>query len=152
MEYFLSYHKTHWVLSVKVFVMSELWTSYEVDEGSEALIHIFTITLWAYFDLNCKLKIEVNQYLSRKQMWWCIYAGIILKYACVLSHVWFSANPLTIANQAPLSMEVSRQEYWSGCHFPLQGIFWSRDQTHVSCVSCIAGGSFTTSAIWEALS
>ena len=28
-------------------------------------------------------------------------------------------DPWTI----PLSMEFSRQEYWSGCHFLLQGIF-----------------------------
>ena len=30
------------------------------------------------------------------------------------------------------------------CHFLLQGIFWLRDRTQVSCVSCIAGGFFTT--------
>ena len=29
----------------------------------------------------------------------------------------------TVARQTPLSMEFSRQEYWSGCHFLLQGIF-----------------------------
>ena len=31
--------------------------------------------------------------------------------------------PQTIACQTPLSMGLSRQEYWSGCHFLLQGIF-----------------------------
>ena len=31
-----------------------------------------------------------------------------------------------------------------GCHALLQGIFPPRDQTRVSCVSCIAGGFFTT--------
>ena len=40
-----------------------------------------------------------------------------------LSTVRLFANPWTIAHQAPLSMEFSRQEYWSGCHFLLQGIF-----------------------------
>ena len=29
----------------------------------------------------------------------------------------------TIAGQSPLSMGLSRQEYWSGCHFLLQGVF-----------------------------
>ena len=29
----------------------------------------------------------------------------------------------TIAHQSHLSMEFSRQEYWSGCHFLFQGIF-----------------------------
>ena len=31
--------------------------------------------------------------------------------------------PLPPNNEAPLSMEFSRQEYWSGCHSLLQGIF-----------------------------
>ena len=39
--------------------------------------------------------------------------------------------------QAALCMGFPRQEYWSGCHFLLLGIFWPRDQTQVSCVSCI---------------
>ena len=29
----------------------------------------------------------------------------------------------TIAHRAPLSMGFSRQEYWTGCHALLQGIF-----------------------------
>ena len=39
-----------------------------------------------------------------------------------LSQVWFFATPWTVAHQAPLPMGFSRQEYWSGCHFLLQGI------------------------------
>ena len=31
-------------------------------------------------------------------------------------------SPRTVARQAPLSMGLSRQEYWVGCHFLLQGI------------------------------
>ena len=30
-------------------------------------------------------------------------------------------NPWTVAHQAPLSMEFSRQEYWSGLPFPSPG-------------------------------
>ena len=37
---------------------------------------------------------------------------------CMLSHIWLSATPRTIAHQAPLSMGFSRQEYWSGWPFP----------------------------------
>ena len=35
------------------------------------------------------------------------------------------ATPWTVARQAPLFMEFSRQEYWywMGCHFLFQGIF-----------------------------
>ena len=35
----------------------------------------------------------------------------------MLSHVLLFATPWTIAHQAPLSMEFSRQEYWSGLSF-----------------------------------
>ena len=35
-----------------------------------------------------------------------------------LSRVWLFASPWTAAYQAPLSMEFSRQEYWSGLPMP----------------------------------
>ena len=34
-----------------------------------------------------------------------------------------SLQPMDCSRQAPLSMGFSRQEYWRGCHFLLQGIF-----------------------------
>ena len=37
---------------------------------------------------------------------------------CVLSRVQLFATPRTVAHQAPLFMEFSRQEYWSGLPFP----------------------------------
>ena len=40
-----------------------------------------------------------------------------------LSHVWLFATPWTVAYQAPLSMEFSRQNTGVDCHFLLQGIF-----------------------------
>ena len=39
----------------------------------------------------------------------------------MLSLVWLFVTPWTVVNQAPLFMKFSRQEYWSGCHFLLQG-------------------------------
>ena len=39
----------------------------------------------------------------------------------MLSRVRLFATPWTIAFQAPLSMEFSRQEYWSGLPFRSQG-------------------------------
>ena len=36
----------------------------------------------------------------------------------MLSHVQIFATPWTVATKAPLSMESSRQEYWSGLPFP----------------------------------
>ena len=40
---------------------------------------------------------------------------------CMLSRVWFFATPWTVARQASLSTEFSRQEYWSGLPFPTPG-------------------------------
>ena len=40
---------------------------------------------------------------------------------CVLSRVRLFAIPWTVAGRAPLSMEFSRQEYWSGLPFPSLG-------------------------------
>ena len=71
------------------------------------------------------------------------------------SHVQLWATLWTVAHQAPLSMRLSRQKYWSGLPFPSsRGSSWSRNWTH--CVqwrnwtSVLAGRFFTTSAIWEA--
>ena len=60
---------------------------------------------------------------------------------CVLSHfsrVRLSVTLWTITHQALLSMGSSRQEHWSGLPFPsVKGSSPSRDQTHISYVSCI---------------
>ena len=50
--------------------------------------------------------------------------------ACVLSHVWLFAALLTVAYQAPLSMEFSWQECWSGL-----GIFLTQELN--SCLLCL---------------
>ena len=41
--------------------------------------------------------------------------------ACVLSRVQLFVTSWTVAHQAPLSMEFSRQEYWSGLPYPSPG-------------------------------
>ena len=57
------------------------------------------------------------------------------------SHVQLFATPWTIAHQSPLSVEFSRQEYWSGLPFPSpRQSSQFRDWTQVS---CIAGRFFT---------
>ena len=61
-------------------------------------------------------------------------------------------TPRTVACQAPLSMEFSRQEYWSGLPFPLPVGLPSPGIESTSLASpALADGFFTTSATWEAL-
>ena len=45
----------------------------------------------------------------------------LLVHVCLVSRVWLFATPWTRACQAPLSMQFSRQEYWSGFPFPSPG-------------------------------
>ena len=60
-------------------------------------------------------------------------------------------NPWTVAHQAPLSMEFSRQEYSSGLPCPPPGHLPNPGTEPVSLMSPeLAGGFFTTSATWKA--
>ena len=49
--------------------------------------------------------------------------GALCVCAQSLSHVWLCVTLWTVAHLASLSMEFSRQEYWSRFPFSLQGIF-----------------------------
>ena len=73
-------------------------------------------------------------------------------YAQPLNHVQLYVIPWTVAHQAPLSMEFSRQEYWSRLPFPTPGDLLD-PETEESLVSpALAGRFFTTSTTWEGLS
>ena len=57
----------------------------------------------------------------------------------------------TKAHQAPLSMGLSRQEYWNGLSCPPPGDLPDPGMEPVSLTSpALGGGFFTTSANWEA--
>ena len=66
----------------------------------------------------------------------------------VLSHVKLFAASSTIAHQAPLPMEFSRQEYWSRVPFPTAGYLPNPEIEPASLA--LAGRFLTTSATWEA--
>ena len=72
----------------------------------------------------------------------CVY---IYMYACMLcrfSCLQVFVTSWNVAHQVPLSTGFSRKEYWSGLSSS-RGSFWIRDQTHISCGSCIAERLFT---------
>ena len=59
-------------------------------------------------------------------------------------------TPKTVACQAPLSTEFSRQEYWSGLPFPPPGDLPNPGIKSLPLVSpTLAGGFFTMDATWE---
>ena len=76
-------------------------------------------------------------------------------YDCaqLLSHVRLFMTAWTVARQALLSMELSRQESWSRLPFPSPGDLPHPDIEPAYLMSPVsAGGFFTTIATWEALS
>ena len=69
----------------------------------------------------------------------------------LLNHVQLFAAPWTVDHQAPLSMEFSRLEYWSGLPFPTPGDLPDPGIQLASLASStLAEGFFITSATWEA--
>ena len=67
------------------------------------------------------------------------------------SHVQLFGTLWTAAPQAPLSVEFSRQEYWSGLPCPPPGRLPGPGIEPVSLVSpASVGGFFTAAATWEA--
>ena len=69
----------------------------------------------------------------------------------MLGHVQLFATPWTTTHQAPLSMEFFRQEYWSGCHFLLQGIFPLQElNPHLQGLLHWQVGFFYHGVTWEA--
>ena len=72
---------------------------------------------------------------------------LLLCCARSLSHAQLFAVPWTAAARLLCPCGFSRQEYWSGLHTVLQGIFPTQDQTQVSHV---AGGFITNWATREA--
>ena len=67
------------------------------------------------------------------------------------SHVQFFGTPWTVALQAPLLTEFSRQEYWSGPPFPPGDLSHPGIEPTSIMSPALAGGFFTISATWEAL-
>ena len=69
--------------------------------------------------------------------------------ACALSHVQLFATPWTVAS---LSMWFSRQEYWRWWLFPPIGDLPNPEIKPMASLvsSALAGGFFTTNAIWGA--
>ena len=97
---------------------------------------------------------QINQasIIPQTKKLWCTVSE---KDACVFSFSVMSDSFETlwmVTSQAPLSMGFSRQEYRSGLPYLFsRGYSWLRDQTWVSCASCIAGRFFTHWAIRKAI-
>ena len=93
-------------------------TSEEFWSASEGLEHPDT---W-FEHLKSRKSIKSFIYLL-SIIYFCIRINCVCVCVCVcvLSRVQLFVTPWTVAHQAPLSMEFSRQKYWSGLPFPPPG-------------------------------
>ena len=103
--------------------------------------------------LMLSVKLCLNSFFNTRQ---CNYQNQRVKFIKVLGNithmlscVHLLATPWTKGHQAPLPIELSWQEYWSGSPFPTPGVLpypgiapMSPDWTHVSWVSCIGRQMF----------
>ena len=88
----------------------------------------------SFYSVNiCRVGSDISSFTSM-----CVCAQL-------LSHVQLFAVPWTIAHQAPVSMEVSRQVYWSGLPLPIPGHLPDPGIESVSLASPASAGRFFTS-------
>ena len=81
----------------------------------------------------------------------CDWLSLCVRVLSCVSPAGLCATPWTVAHQTPLSMEFSRQEYWSGLPFPSsEDLPYLGIEPAFLMFSALAGGLFTTRAIWEA--
>ena len=93
--------------------------------------------------LHMELSGSEDLHTSRQKLKWGnkIPAEVLcVVCAQLLSQVWLSVTPWTVARQAPLSMEFSRQEYWSGLLLPSPG---NLPDPGIEPTSALAGGVIT---------
>ena len=102
-----SFHRLTWHLETTLTVCREeavhgaIRSVLSVLSGSEVLRTVNAYYGTSYFQ-NLNLSMRV-----------CVCASV-----CMPTLIQFFATPWTAAHQAPLSMKLSRQEYWSGLPFP----------------------------------
>lgn len=122
------------------------------------LITLGSSEMYAFFPLCAKKSHKGSSSVVTCLLWGLFPWKMISHYLCFcvhvlshFSHVWLFVTLWTVVYQAPLSTGFSRQGYWSELPCPPPGDCPDPgNQIHISYVSALAGGFFTTSALWEA--
>ena len=108
------------------------------------------------FKIHTIWKVNSFQFSEKKCVivfiWSCISVNKDLFVLSRFSRVWLFVIPWTAAHQTPLTMEFSRQEYWSGLPFPTPGDLPNLGIEPAFLTSpALSGGFFITSTTWETL-
>ena len=108
---------------------------------------MFRIVLAVGLSYKILISLCFLYYFVKNDSFFKILSVCLSVCVCVraLSHVRLFSAPWTVAQQAPLSMEFSRQEYWGGLPFPTSGDLPNPRTEPVSLESpALAGEFFTT--------
>ena len=129
-------------------------------QGERSLHHVlqraFTEAVYTLSNKSSTTKLlpqtwMYTQYLSinTPQLWTLSVSSCAFAWSC-FSRVRLFWSLWTTTHQAPLSMGLSRQKYWSTLPFPSPGDLPNPGITPASLKSpALAGGFFTTSATWD---
>ena len=99
------------------------------------IIYLFYFFLPAYSGLLILFMVSFNiwkflyKWISQSfkaHLLYILHCKIPRALVLLFSHIWLFMTTWTVAHQAPLSVEFSRQEYWSGLPFPTPGVFLSQ--------------------------
>ena len=86
----------------------------------------FNIWKFLYKRISQSFKAPLQQQQQKAHLLYVLHYKIPRALVLLFSRICLFMTPWTVAHQAPLSMEFSRQEYWSGLPFPTPGIFLSQ--------------------------
>ena len=129
------------VFIIALFLIAKIWKQpmcLSIDEWiNRCGIHTHTMEFYSVIKRMKCCHVQQHEYTwrvlaktyRRRQIGYHLYAEskkhnkLVCVYVWLNDTDWLFATPWTVAHQAPLSMEFSRQEYWSVLPFPSPGIF-----------------------------
>ena len=105
-----------------------------------------TPSVWEFQGSSTKTPISLDLMLCLPNLFNCKIAMLTNARVCAqsLSHVWLFCDRMDISPPAPLSIEFSRQEYWSGLPFPPPGDLPNPGVEPMSLMSPALAGRFLT--------
>ena len=146
----ITYHSSVWLFNFFFFQKSPSFIKYGIYNSSlytHNSLNSFVVVFPCPDKQLCRIfpvspRTLVNMFSVCMCVCVCACVCVCVRALC---GVQLFATPWTIVDQASLSVEFSRQKYWSKITISYsRRSSWPRDWTHVSCVSCICWQSFTT--------
>ena len=127
---------------LRAFTLNECWLLQNAFSASVKVIpwfFYFSLTWWLYW-LVCEYWASLSFWDKLPELWGvtlfiCVCVCVCV---CVCAQLCLALCGPMDCSSTPLSMGLTRQEYWSGLPFPTPGeSSQPRDWTHISCASCI---------------